>query len=292
AENVQRWGHARMFTPFGLNRSPLGLAAIRAQDASWQSPGDDEFLTGTEYRNRYLIPLSQSDLLIDGLHERAKVIAVGRDGPRKSDLYQDEARGDWMFRLLIQHDDKRESTEYADIVIDTTGVYGNHSWLGQGGIPARGERSMESSIDHGLPDILGADRHRFADRHTLLVGNTFWAAHAAVEFSRLTEQSPATRLTWISGYTLDDEMPNTAESAVKEIIDAQAPERQRIIQAANRLASHRPNFLSYLPNTMVDAVQRIADGSFGVELVGQHAGQLQCDHIVNGVGYRPENGFL
>ena len=32
AENVRQWGHVRMFTPFDLNCSPLGKAAIAAQD--------------------------------------------------------------------------------------------------------------------------------------------------------------------------------------------------------------------------------------------------------------------
>ena len=34
AENVLRWGHVRMFSPFHMNRSPLGLAALTAQDSA------------------------------------------------------------------------------------------------------------------------------------------------------------------------------------------------------------------------------------------------------------------
>src|SRR5688572_31936844 len=45
AASVRRWGHVRMFTPFGMNRSPLGLAAIQAQDESYRPPADDELLT-------------------------------------------------------------------------------------------------------------------------------------------------------------------------------------------------------------------------------------------------------
>ena len=53
ADNILRWGHVRMFSPFGMNRSTLGLAALRAQDESYQPPGDEEFLTGLEYLDRY-----------------------------------------------------------------------------------------------------------------------------------------------------------------------------------------------------------------------------------------------
>ena len=42
AASVCEWGHVRMFTPFGMNRSPLGLAALRAQHDGYVPPGDDE----------------------------------------------------------------------------------------------------------------------------------------------------------------------------------------------------------------------------------------------------------
>ena len=32
-EHVVRWGHARMFTPFGMNCTPLGLAEVRKEKA-------------------------------------------------------------------------------------------------------------------------------------------------------------------------------------------------------------------------------------------------------------------
>src|SRR5512139_997665 len=67
ADSVRRWGHVRMFTPFGMNRSPLGLAAIRAQDENYRPPADDELLTGHDWIDRYLLPLSRTDLLADHL---------------------------------------------------------------------------------------------------------------------------------------------------------------------------------------------------------------------------------
>ena len=32
AENVRQWGHVRMFSPFHMNATPLGLQALGAQD--------------------------------------------------------------------------------------------------------------------------------------------------------------------------------------------------------------------------------------------------------------------
>ena len=61
AQNVLRWGHIRMFSPFHLNRSSLGLAALQAQDEKFQPPGDDQLLTGKQYAERYLLPLAKSE---------------------------------------------------------------------------------------------------------------------------------------------------------------------------------------------------------------------------------------
>ena len=86
AEHVLRWGHVRMFTPFERLRSPLGLAALTAQDPAWKPPAEDALLTGQEWAQHYLIPLSQSDLLIDGLHEQSEVLSIGREGLLQGEL--------------------------------------------------------------------------------------------------------------------------------------------------------------------------------------------------------------
>ena len=84
AGNVLQWGHVRMFSPFRMNRSTLGLAAILAQDPSWLAPTDEELLTGAEFAQRYLIPLSQTDLLADHLRTQTTVVTVGRDSASKT----------------------------------------------------------------------------------------------------------------------------------------------------------------------------------------------------------------
>ena len=154
AENVTQWGHVRMFSPFSMNRSTLGLAALTAQDPSWRAPGDDQLLTGRELAQRYLIPLSQTDLLADSIQIQTSVIRVGRVAALKADLTGDASRGECPFVLLLRKADGTEDYAHADIVIDTSGVYGNHRWMGQGGLPAIGEQICESRISYCLPDVL------------------------------------------------------------------------------------------------------------------------------------------
>ena len=42
---VTRWGHVRLFSPFGMNSTPLGRAAALKQKPSLEMPGNDVRLT-------------------------------------------------------------------------------------------------------------------------------------------------------------------------------------------------------------------------------------------------------
>src|ERR1700731_971152 len=60
ADHVWRWGHVRLFSPFGMNATPLGRAAARKQKPGQELPGDDACLTGREHINAYLGPIAES----------------------------------------------------------------------------------------------------------------------------------------------------------------------------------------------------------------------------------------
>ena len=161
AEHMLQWGHVRLFTPFGANSSPLGAAAIKNQDEASKQPNADELLTGREMAERYYIPLSNSDLLVDHLHLRTEVLAIGRGELLKGDM-AGEGRAFAEFRLLVRDagsaDVAGRRIASADVVIDATGTFSGHNWLGEGGIPAIGELIAAPHIDYGMPDILGHDR--------------------------------------------------------------------------------------------------------------------------------------
>ena len=44
-ENVQRWGHVRLFSPFGMNSTPLGRATIRAERPKHEFPAEGDCTT-------------------------------------------------------------------------------------------------------------------------------------------------------------------------------------------------------------------------------------------------------
>ncbi|MFV2066706.1 MAG: FAD-dependent oxidoreductase, partial [Pirellulales bacterium] len=229
AESMRGWGHVRLFSPAGMNCSQLGRAALRAQNANHTLPGDDQLLTGRELIESYYLPLSETDLLADGLWTGVEVLAIGREDLLKGDQIGQASRADRPFRLLIRSADDSESLRPADVVIDCSGTYGHPNWLGQGGIPALGELAATGLIDYTLPDLSGEDRQRFSARHTLLVGGGYSAATTAVALAKLAAEAPETHVTWL---TRSDRDP-----PIRRVADDSLPQRDALAGTANRLAA-------------------------------------------------------
>ena len=284
ADSVRRWGHVRMFSPFGMNRSPLGLAAIQAQDESYQPPGENELLTGNEWVDRYLLPLSQTDLLADHLRTRTTVQFIGKEELLKGDLPGHPDRGDWSFRILVRDGEGRERIELADGVLDCTGVFRQANCLGHGGMPAVGEMSGCEWIERRLPDVLGSQRERYAGRHTLVIGGGFSAATNVVALAQLAREAPGTRVTWITRR----EGPAGAGRPIPLIENDRLPERDRLARAANQLAADPASEVTYWPATVVESIQRDSDERFTVQLTGAQAGPHTFDRIIANVGFRPD----
>src|ERR1700722_9204267 len=97
-EHVRRWGHVRLFTPFGTNSTTLGRVALR----SAKLPGETDCTTGAEHLANYLTPLAQSELLKDCLRAETLVIRIGRSGFLKNESLGDPKRGQLPFHLLIR----------------------------------------------------------------------------------------------------------------------------------------------------------------------------------------------
>lgn len=284
AEHVHRWGHVRMFSPFGMNRSPLGIAALTAQDESYSPPDDDALLTGAEFAEHYLLPLAHSDLLDDSLRLGHEVLSVGREAFLKGELPGQEERGEFDFRLLVRDAEGRETIEHADVLIDTTGVFHNPNWLGCSGIPCPGERALRERICYHLPDILGRERARFAGRHTLLVGSGSSAATNVVALAKLAEEVPGTRITWITRR----EPSGGQRGPITVIPHDRLPARQALAEAANSLCGNPGSGVLYSPLTDVEAVAPGESGTLAVELSGQLEGTFHFDEIIASVGYRPD----
>ena len=86
AYRLLQWRDVRLFTPWAMNVSTLGVAALRAQDEAWQPARPDEILTGSELALRYFRPLAKCDLLSDSIQEKITVVGIAREGLVRSDF--------------------------------------------------------------------------------------------------------------------------------------------------------------------------------------------------------------
>ena len=292
AANVRRWGHIRMFTPWQMNCSTLGLAALTAQNPNQKRPDPMAILTGDQWIEEYLQPMAETDLLRGHIHSHREVLAVSRIGALKTDLPGTASRRDQPMRLLFQTKNGETQTELAQIVLDTTGVFGNPNWLGPGGAPARGEIELRSRILYEVPDVLHRDQATFRSKHTLVVGGGYSAATTVVALAGLQTQSPGTQVTWMTrkaGFT-------ETSGPLPEIPHDTLPERAALAQAANQLAVSQQAKFQHLGGVSIDGIDYDEQkDQFLVEFEMLDAGQstrpqqLIVDQIVANVGYRPDD---
>lgn len=278
--NVLRWGHVKMFSPFSMNRSALGLAALKAQDERAEFPDDEALLCGQEYAQRYLIPLSKSDLVADSIHEQVEVLGIGRDGVLKSDA-QNVDRGEYKFRILVKTKDGDEVIE-ADTVLDTTGVFDQPNFCGHGGIPAIGELACRQHIHRHVPDVLGVDRAVFANKRVLVIGSGYSAATAVTALAQLARSAAATKATWVT------RRASPVSGPVPLIENDQLSHRTELARQANDVASSAVAEVEHLDQTSIVSISREAStGQYRVKFGGKREEERTFDEVISNVGYRP-----
>src|SRR5262249_28119273 len=131
-EYLRQWGHVRLFSPFGMNCTPLGRDAILRESPRHEFPADDRCVTGRQHLAAYLEPLAKTPALRGAIRCGVEVVQVARRGFLKTESPGDGKRGQQPFLLLLR-EKGAERVEEADIVLDCTGTYGKHRWMGEGG---------------------------------------------------------------------------------------------------------------------------------------------------------------
>jgi hypothetical protein len=287
AANVADWGHVQLFTPWRMNTTPLGIEALRRQER-WPEFPADVCPSGEEFREHYLLPLTECEPLIDCLRTDTNVLRVGREQHLKSEAIGRPERGHGPFRLLVETADGEQRIDHAEVVLDCTGTYGNHRWAGRGGIPAPGEMRLEDQIDYTLPDPLGHDRGRFIDRHALLLGCGYSAATFLKDIEQLNRAHANTKVTWAI---------RKPGQALQAIDSDPLPARRNLVEASLRLAEDPPGWLTFLGSAAVELIHQ-RQGRFVVDLItanqpdgGPARRTLQCDSVVALVGYGPDTGI-
>ena len=337
AENILDWGHVRLFSPFGMNSSEWGRGALGNDSL----PGADELLTGRELVERYLIPLSQLPELAGRIHEQCRVLSISRRHFRKTEGIGSAAREAEPIQLLIEQtstsrsvihapdpkdepvadsgrrirayhevEDRHidERVELADVVLDCSGTYPHHNWLGDAGMPCIGERQLLSEGQYRLPMMTKAE---FGNRTTLVIGSGFSAATAVVNLAALATRHSRTKVFWIA--RSQAEQGETA-GPIARVPNDPLVERDQLATKANELAilghvsraslleaAHHPVvWLADVAIKSLRSTQTFRDvNGFDVELDWSRSAEqgsnrpsrLSVDRIIANVGYRPDRSI-
>ncbi|WP_454042304.1 FAD-dependent oxidoreductase [Cellulosimicrobium sp. Marseille-Q8652] len=275
---VASWGHVRLFSPW---RYDVDAAARRLlEPTGWVEPDPDVLPTGGELVGRYLAPLAATPAIASRLRTGTRVLAVARDGADKTRSLGRERQG---YRVRTVGPDGRVQDVLARAVIDASGTFGTSNPLGVSGLPAAGEAESARFVTGPLPDVLGAQRDRFAGRDTLVVGMGHSAANTLLSLVELSETEPGTTVTWairggsarrLFGGGTDDELP------ARGLLGT----RLRSAVEAGRLT-----LLTRV------SIERLVPGPDAVQVLGTaRDGALNLDvhQIVDATGFRPDLDML
>lgn len=188
--NMVKFAHVRLFSPWKYNVDKVAGALLA--ESGWQAPDPESFPTGGDLHKEYLQPLA--DRLAPYIQLNARVSSVSRQG---FDKMKSTGRERAPFLVQFTHGEGVEEYVLAQAVIDASGSYANPNPMGAAGIPAVGERAAASQIFYGIPDVLGADRARYAGKRVMVVGAGHSAMNALLALADLAKEAPGTQGTWV-----------------------------------------------------------------------------------------------
>jgi pyridine nucleotide-disulfide oxidoreductase len=271
--SVRQWGHVRVFSPWEFNVDPAAARLLAA--AGWVAPPAEGYPTGDEIVDRYLEPLAALPAIAKRLHLGARVVAVTKHGV---DKLKDDGRDEAPFELVVdEHGTERRLLARA--VIDASGTWTMPNPLGASGVPAVGERAHAERITYGIPDVLGADRDRYAGRRVLVIGSGHSAFNAILDLVALRDSEPPTEIVW----AIRGAGPGRKYGGGG---DDQLPAREALASAVRRLVAEGsvelvPGFQTHQVRT-VDQRLVIADG----------ARSIAADEVIAATGFRPDLALL
>jgi thioredoxin reductase len=276
--HVRAWGHIRMFSPWRMNVSARALRALAAADSSFTAPPADECPTGHEFVERYLRPLADLPAVKSILHLHHEVLGVAREGIGKHEAIASPSRAAHPFRILVRDDEGRLAVHHADVVLDTTGVYGQPQPAGSGGIPAPGEAAAADRIAYGAVDVTGAQREDYLGRRTMVVGGGHTAATAVIDLGKLAAEAANTAVVWVRRTRRPFANSSADPLAARRALEAEA----------NRLLTAGEPWLSVCDEAEVHAIERRRT-ALGVTLcTPDETLEVEVERIIAATGFRPD----
>ncbi|GAB3278728.1 NAD(P)-binding domain-containing protein [Actinocorallia lasiicapitis] len=274
--SVRQWGHVGLFSPW---RYGVDAAARRLLDGSgWAAPDLDALPTGARLVDDYLAPLAALPTIKEHLRTGVTVEAISRAG---YDRLRSAGREDAPFVLRVVNADGSREQLRARAIIDASGNWTSPNVLGAAGLPALGEHEAAAWIDHALPDVLGADRERFAGKHILVAGAGHSAATSLIALAELAETAPGTKITWAIRGT-------SAARTYGGGDNDELPARGRLGTLVHHLVT--TGKITLLAGFFTEEVRPAADGVEVISRAPDGAEQtVTVDRIIAATGYRPDH---
>lgn len=190
ASNLATYRHVRLFSPWQYNTDRAARALLAK--SGWHAPAADGLPTAGEIIDQYLQPLAELPPIAAALRFGHRVTRITRAGIDKV-----KTAGRESAPFVIRAETPTGEQEFkAMAVIDATGTWSQPNPLGANGLPALGEGQHASRIAYGMPDVLGAERARYAGKRVLVVGAGHSAAGNLIALAELAAEAPGTQVVW------------------------------------------------------------------------------------------------
>ncbi len=273
AANIRQWAHVQLFSPWRHLVDPMAERMLAP--TGWQRPDDDRHPTGGELIELFLRPLAELPDIAQTLRFDHRVSHVARHG---IDKVTTDERASYPF-VAVADRPAGEVRIVAQAVVDASGTWTQPNPLGAGGIPAIGEKeaAAEGIVRYGIPDILGAERARYANSRVAVVGSGHSAQNVIRFLATLAVEEPETTTTWLL------RRPSAGQMFGGDQND-QLAARGELGASAEKLVS----------SGAVDLVtgfrlEQVIDGSGQVYLLSTDGVKIgPFDHVIASTGARPD----
>jgi len=277
--NLLSWAHVRVFSPWKYNLDKVAVKLLQQQ--GWQAPNKDGLPTGATLVEDYLVPLSNLPQLKPHIVLNTKVMQVNRKG---LDKVKTQGREQQPFVIQVQQQGELKTYE-AKAVIDASGTWQNPNPLGSGGNFAIGEQAHTDYIFYGIPEVLGKEKSRFANKNTLVVGGGHSAINSILDLRKLVADHPNTEIHWV---LRKENLETVFGGKEKDSLAARGALGKRIekLVRAGKVKVHTP--------FQITEIQAQTDGR--LQVIGSQKEMTKTleniDQIICNTGARPDFSFL
>jgi hypothetical protein len=168
-------------------------------------------------------------------------------------------------------------------VIDASGTWWSPNPAGANGLRAIGESDASARISYGMPDVLGAERERYASKRVAVLGAGHSATGTLIDLVTLAQSAPGTEVSWL---LRGDDPAKSFGGGANDKLKA----RGALGSMLAELVQH--GSLRVEPGFHVTHLAMTKDGlriGGGSACCGR---SLLVDELIVATGFRPDLGFL